>query len=71
MYYSEDLKYLGINGIKPTYETIKDESYPILTAYYIVTRKDETNENVLKLKEDMLSKRGQEVATIAGYVPCK
>ena len=71
MYYSEDLKYLGINGIKPTYETIKDESYPILTAYYIVTRKDETNENVLKLKEDMLSKRGQEVATKAGYVPCK
>ncbi|MGM9850330.1 MAG: PstS family phosphate ABC transporter substrate-binding protein [Bacilli bacterium] len=71
MYYSEDLKYLGINGIKPTYDTIKDESYPILTAYYIVTRKDETNENVLKLKEDMLSKRGQEVATKAGYVPCK
>jgi len=71
MYYSEDLKYLGINGIKPTYETIKDESYPILTAYYIVTRKDETNENVLKLKETMLSKRGQEVATKAGYVPCK
>ena len=71
MYYNENLKYLGINGVKPTYETIKDESYPILTAYYIVTRKNETNENVLKLKEDMLSKRGQEVATKAGYVPCK
>ena len=71
MYFNENLKYLGINGIKPTYDTIKDESYPILTAYYIVTRKDETNENVLKLKDDMLSKRGQEVATSAGYVPCK
>lgn len=71
MYYNDNIKYLGINGVKPTYETIKDESYPILTAYYIVTRKNETNENVLKLKEDMLSKRGQEVATKAGYVPCK
>ena len=71
MYYNENLKYLGINGVKPTYETIKDESYPILTAYYIVTRKNETNENVLSLKENMLSKRGQEVATKAGYVPCK
>lgn len=71
MYFNENLKYLGINGVKPTYETIKDESYPILTAYYIVTRKNETNENVLKLKETMLSKRGQEVATKAGYVPCK
>ena len=71
MYFSEDLKYLAIDGVKPTYDSIKDESYPILTAYYIVTRKNETNENVLKLKEDMLSKRGQEVATLAGYVPCK
>nr|MBP3259313.1 substrate-binding domain-containing protein [Bacilli bacterium] len=71
MYYSADLKYLGINGIKSTYDTIKDETYPILTAYYIVTRKGETNENVLKLKNDMLSKRGQAVATKAGYVPCK
>ena len=71
MYYNENLKYLGINGVKPTYDTIKDESYPILTAYYIVTRKNETNENVLSLKENMLSDRGQEVATKAGYVPCK
>lgn len=71
MYFNENLKYLAIDGVKPTYETIKDESYPILTAYYIVTRKDETNENVLKLKEDMLSQRGQDVATKAGYVPCK
>ena len=71
MYFNEDLKYLGVNGIKPTYDTIKDETYPILTAYYIVTRKGETNENVIKLKEDMLSRRGQNVATKAGYVPCK
>ena len=71
MYYNDNIKYLGINGVKPTYETIKEESYPILTAYYIEKKKNETNENVLKLKEDMLSKRGQEVATKAGYVPCK
>lgn len=71
MYFNENLKYLAIDGVKPTYDTIKDETYPILTAYYIVTRKNETNENALKLKEDMLSKRGQEVATKAGYVPCK
>lgn len=71
MYFNDNLKYLAIDGVKPTYETIKDESYPILTAYYIVTRKDETNENVLKLKQDMLSQRGQDVATKAGYVPCK
>lgn len=71
MYYNPKLKYLAINGIKPTYETIQNETYPILTAYYIVTRKNETNENVLNLKKAMLSKRGQKVASEAGYVPTK
>ena len=71
MYWNDGLKYLGINGVKPNYQTIQNETYPILTAYYIVTRKGETNENVLKLKEAMLSKRGQVVAREAGYVPIK
>lgn len=71
MYHNDNIKYLAIDGVKPTYETIKNETYPILTAYYIVTRKNETNENILKLKETMLSERGQAVATKAGYVPSK
>ena len=71
MYYNDHLKYLGINGVIPNYETIQDGSYPILTAYYIVTRKGETNKNVLKLKNDMLSTRGQKIASEAGYVPIK
>ncbi len=69
MYKNDNLKYLGINGVKPEYETIQNGTYPLLTAYYIVTRKGETNENVLKLKDAMLSRRGQMVAKKAGYVP--
>ena len=71
MYYNDNLKYLGINGVVPNYETIQNETYPIMTAYYIVTRKGETNKNVLKLKNAMLSKRGQKIASEAGYVPVK
>lgn len=71
MYKNDNLKYIAINGVNPSFETIRDGSYPLLSAYYIVTRKDETNENVLKLKENMLSKRGQKVASEAGYVPIK
>ena len=71
MYYNDHLKYLGIDGVVPNYKTIQDETYPILTAYYIVTRKGETNKNVLKLKNAMLSKRGQKIASEAGYVPIK
>ena len=71
MYYNDHLKYLGIDGVVPNYKTIQDESYPILTAYYIVTRKGETNKNVAKLKNAMLSNRGQNIASEAGYVPIK
>lgn len=71
MYKNDNLKYLAIDGVAPTYNTIQDGSYPILSAGYIVTRADETAENVLQLKDAMLSKRGQLVASEAGYVPAK
>lgn len=69
MYYNDQLKYLAIDGVAPTYATIQNETYPILSAYYIVTRKSDENENVAFLKKAMLSRRGQYVASEAGYVP--
>lgn len=69
MYYNENLKYLAVDGIAPTYQTIQDETYPILSAYYIVTRKGDNNSNVALLRKAMLSRRGQFVASEAGYVP--
>lgn len=69
MYKNDNLKYIAIDDVEPNMETIKNGTYPIRTAYYIVTRKGETNENVAKLKDAMLSKRGQLVAQKAGYVP--
>lgn len=71
MYYNENLKYLAIDGVTPTYTTIQNGTYPILSAYYIVTRKGDENENVAMLKKAMLSRRGQYVASEAGYVPVK
>ncbi len=65
------IKFLGINGIKPSNETIMDGSYPLNTAYYIVTRKDNNDEKVKKLFDAMLSTRGQNVAEEAGYVRVK
>lgn len=66
------IKLLGVNGVKPNNETIKDGTYPIQSAYYIVIRKDEPKgSKVRKLVDAMLSKRGQKVAKEAGYVPVK
>ncbi len=71
MYYNDNLKYLAVDGVKPTYKTIQDGNYPILSAYYIVTRKGDDNQNVALLKDAMLSPRGQKVASEAGYVPSR
>ncbi len=69
---AQGIKLLGVNGVKPTYDTIKDGSYPIQTAYYIVINKKEPeNSNTRKLVDAMLSPRGQNVAKEAGYVPVK
>ncbi len=66
------IKLLGVNGIKPNSKTIKDDSYPFTTAYYIVINKaDDENSPARKLANQMLSARGQQVAKEAGYVPVK
>ena len=72
MYGNDELKLLSVNGVKPSNETIKNETYPIKTAYYIVIRKsDENNENIKKLVDAMLSERGQKLVEEAGYVAIK
>lgn len=66
------IKLLEINGVAPSNENIKNETYPLNTAYYIVIRKDEPeNSDVRKLRDAMLSARGQAVAEEAGYVGVK
>lgn len=72
MYTKDTIKLLSINGIKPEFNTIKNNEYPIGSSYYIVIRKDEPeSSNTRKLQEAMLSERGQKVAKEAGYVPVK
>ncbi len=66
------IKLLKINDVAPNFDTIKNEDYPILTAYYIVINKNEKEDsNTRKLVDAMLSDRGQIVAKEAGYVPIK
>lgn len=66
------IKLLGVNGVIPSYDTIKDDSYPIKTNYYIVINKNEPKDSkTRKLVDAMLSSRGQNAAKEAGYVPVK
>ena len=68
MYGNENIKFLAVDGVSPNHDTIKDESYPLITAYYIVTLKGTENAAVSKVKKAMLESKGQEIARNAGYI---
>ena len=47
---------------------VRNEKYPIITPIYAVTYEEQTNENVDKLLEWILSEEGQEIIEKTGYV---
>lgn len=63
-----DIKILSVDGIAPTLENIKDGSYPNVVPIYAVTLEGNTNENVDKLLDWILSDEGQYIIEESGYV---
>lgn len=63
-----DVKLLSIDGVEPSLENIRNESYPITSTLYMVTRKGEDNPNVQALMDWVLSEQGQMLVERAGYV---
>lgn len=63
----DHIKILSIDGIYPTNESIKNQSYPLSTYLYCVTLKSNKKENVKKLKEYLLSPQGQYIIEQTGY----
>ncbi len=66
-----DIKLLSVDGVAPTVENIKDESYPLTGILYAVTYKGNDNPNVEKLIDWILSKEGQYIIEETGYVSIK
>lgn len=73
MYYSSEMinnnqiKYLAIDDVKPTQETIINNTYPFTVPVYAVTLKSNQDENVLKLIDWILSEEGQSLVRKTGY----
>ena len=63
-----DIKMLSVDGVVPTAENIKNGKYPIVTPIYAVTYEEQTNENVDKLLDWILSDEGQYIIEETGYV---
>ena len=59
---------IAINGIAPTKENIKNNTYPIIAPVYAVTYEGNPNENVQKLIDWILSDKGQYIIEETGYV---
>ncbi len=62
-----NVKMLAVNGVEPTPENITNGTYPITGSLYAVTYKGNTNENVQKLIDWILSDEGQEIIEKTGY----
>lgn len=63
-----DIKMIAIEGIAPTKENIKNGTYPIIAPVYAVTYEGNSNENVQKLIDWIISDEGQYIIEETGYV---
>ena len=70
MYGNNQFKLLGVDGVKPTRDTIMKGNYPLDDCYYAVMLKSTPADSpARKLVDWMLSRDGQELASLAGYIP--
>lgn len=65
---NDKVKMLAVNGIYPDEDNIRNSRYPLTANFYVVYRKDNTNPNVGKLVDWLLSEEGQKLIEGCGYV---
>ena len=63
-----DIKMIAVDGIAPTADNIRNNTYPIITPVYAVTYENNPNPNVAMLIDWMLSEEGQYIIKESGYV---
>lgn len=64
----DGIKLLAINGIEPTRENIRNNSYPFTSELYMVTARP-VSPNTQKLMNWFVSEQGQQLISDVGYVP--
>jgi phosphate transport system substrate-binding protein len=70
MFTSETVKMIGVNGVHPNSENIRERRYPLTTEVYVVIRDDTPEHSTARLLRDwLLTDAGQDVVEESGYVP--
>ncbi len=67
---SSDTKFIAVDGIKPTRETMADGTYPLLSSTSIVYT-DKASQNTKDFAAWAVSEEGQQSVLASGYVPVK
>lgn len=71
-YVKDNIKFISIDDVYPTDETIADGSYPLSKIVYAIYRKDEPQDsNTRKLVNWLLTPEGQKVVEAGGYTGIK
>ena len=70
MYAKPGLKFLAVNGVVPSDETIASSRYPFVNEFYAVVRSDEPADSPARQIANWLAtEQGKELIREAGYVP--
>lgn len=65
---TDGIRLLAIDGVEPTRENIANDTYPLSSEFYAITRVGEDDENVATLVEWMIGPEGQTIVERTGYV---
>jgi len=70
MYAKPGLRFVAVDGVAPSDETIADQTYPLLNPFYVAIRADEPADSPARLLRDwLLTDAGTQVIMDAGYIP--
>ncbi len=72
MYNLSGIKFVKVDGVEPSYNTIADGTYPLIDyKYAIFNKKEAESSNVRNMVEWLLTSEGQKAMSDAGYAPVK
>ena len=70
MYTKPGLRFLAVDGVTPSDETIANQSYPLLNPFYVAIRADEPEGSPARVLRDwLLTEEGKQAIVDAGYIP--
>ena len=63
-----ELRFLAVEGVEPTNETIRSGEYPLVNDFYCVVNA-QSSENAVRIRDWLLGEDGQAFVEECGYVP--